>query len=443
MEETVKKLYPVKFIPIAEKVSWGGSALIKKFRKDFVESNEKGDEVHLTDKDKVGESWEIADMGFRDSLVSHGWLAGNTISELMETYMERVVGDNVFEYYGRQFPLLVKLLDVKGRTPVLAHPDDETAEERYDALGKTKMWYIQDAEPGASVCIGFKRDITAQEFYRRCLDGTLVEVLNVIHPKKGDAFLIKPDVVHCACDGLIIAEVAESSDLDFKLYNWGKPTENDSDERLTADEALDFLDFKEFQPEGQFIKGALWPDSDLNQKSHGHDNLHKIATEIVSCPQFKITELHLSDALHIYAEKFSSFIIYICLDGEASIQMQSASEEGDEKMENFVLKAGETILIPNDITDFFLVPRDRSTLLLEAMIEKRSDPDPYINPDAKAHLDGEDYDALEEDEDDEELDRELQARLHPDGEGHCHCGDDHCHCEEDGDDHCDCGEHRH
>ena len=136
-----KKLYPLRFIPIASRRPWGGNALVNVLGKAFTECDEDGNEIPVGPDVKVGESWEIADMGFEDSVVADGWLAGNTISELMETYLERVVGEQVYNYYGRQFPLLVKLLDISGKLSVQVHPDDDIAAERYDALGKTEIWY--------------------------------------------------------------------------------------------------------------------------------------------------------------------------------------------------------------------------------------------------------------------------------------------------------------
>ena len=110
-----KKLYPFKFIPVASPRPWGGNALVNELGKHFVECDEDGNETVLGADVKIGESWEIADMGIVDSVVSNGWLAGNTISELMETYMERIVGENVHNFYGRQFPILIKYLNIEDR----------------------------------------------------------------------------------------------------------------------------------------------------------------------------------------------------------------------------------------------------------------------------------------------------------------------------------------
>ena len=144
-----KKLYPLRFIPIASRRPWGGNALVTRLGKSFVECDAEGNEMPIGADEKVGESWEIADMGFEDSVVADGWLSGNTISEVMETYLERIVGENVYNYYGRQFPLLVKFLDINGKLSVQVHPDDEIAAERYDALGKNEIWFVSGRLPNA------------------------------------------------------------------------------------------------------------------------------------------------------------------------------------------------------------------------------------------------------------------------------------------------------
>ena len=144
-----KQLYPLKFIPIASRRVWGGNSLIKVLGKDFVEADEDGNEVHLTENDLIGESWELADMGEQDSLVSNGWLAGNSIGDIMETYLDRITGDSAYAWFGRQFPLLIKFLDIHQKLSVQVHPDDKVAEQRYDSLGKAEIWHILDAKPEA------------------------------------------------------------------------------------------------------------------------------------------------------------------------------------------------------------------------------------------------------------------------------------------------------
>ncbi|MCM1501626.1 MAG: class I mannose-6-phosphate isomerase [Bacteroidales bacterium] len=441
--ETKKQLYPLKFIPIASRRVWGGSDLINKLDKEFVEVDDDGNEASLTTNDKIGESWELADMGFEDSVVAEGWLAGNTIGELMETYMERIVGEDIYQYYGRQFPLLIKFLDIKDKLSVQVHPDDEIAEQRYDALGKSEIWYVLEAAPDSKVYMGFNREVSAQELYDRCHNGTVEEILNVIYPKKGDVIHIKPGTVHAADGGLLIAEIQESSDLTFRLYDWGREFNPKTARQMHLEEAIDLINYSRFD-ESQYIKGPLWKDNH-GHCCCGHDGEHEghhhhedeVVRKLVQTREFTVNELKVSDPLHIYTEKFGRFIIYICIEGEVSIQVPSQDEKGGNKMDNWYLKKGETILIPADMPDFFIVPVDRGSRLLEAMVEKFEEEDGYIDPDTNPYLDGEDYDGVEDGYDEDGC-----------GDAGCHCHDGHhhdgeCHCHEDGGHSCGCGHHHH
>ncbi len=412
-----KKLYPLKFIPIASPRPWGGSALVNELGKRFVESDEEGNETLLGAEVRIGESWELADMGVVDSVVSNGWLAGNTISELMETYMERIVGENVHNFYGRQFPVLIKFLNVNDRLSVQVHPDDEIAAERYDFLGKAEIWYVMDVKPGAKIYMGFNRDMTAQEFYDRCNNGTVEEVLNVISPRKGDVIYIKPGTVHAADGGILMAEIQESSDMTFRLYDWGRELDPSTARPMHLEEAIDVIDYKAFDP-GLYRKGPLWGDEassvpckscDCEDDCHCHDEHHhssegKVVETLVELPQFNVTKLNLKDSLHIYTDQFESYIVYMCIDGAASVQVPSTKENGEAFMDNYEFSKGETILIPADMEDFYLVPRDTETVLLEVVTRPAEYVDDYIDPETEAFLEGEDYEGLEDgvfDDDDE------------------------------------------
>lgn len=395
-----KKLYPISFIPIASRRPWGGNALVNVLGKSFVESDDEGNEVPVGNDELIGESWEIADMGFEDSVVAQGWLAGNTLSEMMETYLERIVGENVYNYYGRQFPLLVKFLEIKGQLSVQVHPDDEIAAERYDSLGKSEMWYVLEAEPGAMIYAGFNRDMTAQELYDRCKSGTVDETLNVIYPRKGDVLFIKPGTVHAAEGGMLIVEIQESSDMTFRLYDWGREFNPATARQLHLEEAIDIIDYRKFD-DRLFRKGPQWGE-EASHEPCGHDcsGHHHTEPEVIETlvegQSFKVAKINLTDPLHIYTEKFESFIIYMCIEGAVSVQVPSVKENGETFMDNHEFAKGDTILIPADMPDFYLVPRDRSTVLLEAVSHIPENQDAYIDPDTEAFLEGEDYDGLED-----------------------------------------------
>lgn len=378
-----KKLYPLRFIPIPSVKPWGGSGLISKLGKAFTVSDDDGNETELTANDKIGESWEIADMGFNDSVVSHGWLAGNTIGELMETYMERIVGDDLYNYYGRQFPLLVKFLDIQDRLSVQVHPDDMIAAERYDSLGKSEVWYVLDAAPDAKVYLGFNRDTNAGELYERCLNGTVEEILNVIHPQKGDVIHITPGTVHAADKGILIAEIQESSDLTFRLYDWGREHNPETARPIHLEEAMDFIDYNKV-------------DDSLYRKADSLQNNGEPVCRLVKSDEFTISLMEVNAPLLIETERFNRFLIYSCIEGSVEIKM-SLKDAGHDV---FVLKKGETVLIPADMDDFYIVPLEAGAKLIESMVERREETDEYIDPDTEPFLEGEDYEGLESMDDD-------------------------------------------
>ena len=324
MEEE-KKLYPFKLVPV---------------------------------EDSPDETWHLADLGFPDSMVRNGWLATNTLSELMEMYMDRIVGEGVFAAYGRQFPVLIKTLKGERRTPLLVHPDDEIAAQRFDFLGKAKLWYVVSARPGAKLWLGFRRDVSAEEFNRACQEGGVEDLLQVLEPPAGDHFFIAPGTVHAAGEGLVIAEIAESSPLDFRIYDWGRPAgEVDPfDAELTLEAAFDFIDFHAWKAAPVAVRTA------------------EGTVRLTDNPEFIASRIALDSPLHILCEQFGSFVAYLCLSGEASVQVPAAAPNGEKAMDNYVFSAGETLLVPAEVEDFYLVPRAEGTVLLEAVVERHETP---------------------------------------------------------------------
>lgn len=356
----------MKFLPIASRRPWGGTNLVNSLGKSFTEIGEDGTETAIPAEDLVGESWELADMGFEDSVVSDGWLAGNTIGEIMETYLERVVGDKVFEYYGTQFPLLIKFLDINGKLSVQVHPDDEVSAERYDSLGKTEVWYVIDAKKDAKIYMGFSRDVTAQEFYDACKNGTADKLLNVIHPNKGDVIFIKPGTVHAAEGGILICEIQESSDMTFRLYDWGREFDPKTARKMHLEEAIDLINYKKYD------------SSDYTPAKPSENGKQDTESSVIAdCPQFTVTHLYLNDGMHVYSDKFDSFVVYSCLKGEVSLQM--ADDKGITR--DYRLRKGDTILVPAECPDYVLSPLERGSELLESVTHPSDEKDSYTGED--------------------------------------------------------------
>lgn len=352
MEQKKKKLYPLKFNPVVEETAWGT------------------------------ETTGIADIGKTDSEVTGGWLAESTLSEVLETYLEELVGENCYSFYGRQFPLMVKWLRIDGKMPLTVCPTDETASQRYDTLGKMKLWYVADAEPGSKVYMGFKREVSAAELYDRCHNGTLEEVLNVVTPHKGDVFLVTPCLSHAAQGGVSILEITESSDLDFRIYGFSELTQV---EELALEATLDFIDLGKYDgdlyiPAGKHSAKAF--DANVRSVANPDAAAGKITDRVAALREFSVTSIDLKDPVHIDTGTTDAFTVYVCLGGAASVQIQ------DEKngAARYDFKAGELVLVPADVTDFYLVPDDRDTRLFEVTIEPYDEEDKYIDPEAEEKL---------------------------------------------------------
>ena len=321
--EQEKKLYPLRFCGLEDKYSWGT------------------------------EEFRIADLGYRDSLVHDGWLAGNSIGEIMDMYMDRVVGENVFNYWGRQFPLAVKLITVKGKMPLVVHPSDDFAAERYDFLGKEKLWYVLHAGRDASLMLGFRADTDASELYAACADSSVDSLLNVVAPHAGQCLRIAPGVVHAASGDVRILEISESSPMDFCMCCRGEePSEDEFDSALSPEEALEFIDYRKFS---------------LPEQGSG-----RILAEI---PQFKVEKIKLDSAMRVNGENFDSFTVYVCLKGSACVRLQILGANAD-----YPIKEGEAVLIPAECGNFVLLPLDGGTEILDVTVPPREEKDSYINP---------------------------------------------------------------
>ena len=313
MDNENKKLTPMRFLPDTQEMPWG-----------TVE-------------------YKLADLGFVDSMACEGWLKGNTLSDIMQTYLERVVGETSFNWYGTQFPVLVKRLTVKGRTSLHVTADDEVAEQRYDSFGKTALWYVEAAGPQAKLWLGFKQDVTAEAFFNACEDNAVEPLLHSIKPKAGETYLITPGMVHAAQDVTLI-EIAECSELWFRLFDWGS-----EDRELHLEEAFDLIDFKKYRVG--------------NKKDSG--------VAIAVTPQFTVNKFPLTQALKSTRDEDDTFLLYYCTKGAAVIQADKV---------NYQLKQGDLLLVPAETAEFFLLPDGNNTELLEVRMDPREEEDIVSEP---------------------------------------------------------------
>ena len=326
--EDERKLYPMRFCSLQDEYVWGS------------------------------EEFKLADLGYRDTLVRDGWLGGNLLSEVMETYMDRVTGDAVYESFGRQFPLCVRVLHVNGRMPLRVHPDDEIASQRYDSLGKDKIWYVLRAGRGACVMAGWRHKVDASQVWNACRDGSVHDLLNIVAVHQGQCLRIAPGTPHAAEGDLDILEIGESSGLDFCMCDWGQEVREDEfDPSLTLEDAIDFIDYGPAAAQSA-------PDGKL-----------------VSLPVLEVSPLPLDAPLRIESGNLDSFVLYSCLSGGVAVQLEVLGRTA-----SFPVKAGETILVPAECTSYVLAPTVAATVLLESIVPRPQRPDSYINPDAAEKL---------------------------------------------------------
>ena len=330
MEEE-KKLQPFRLHPVEDKFPWGC------------------------------ERWNLADLGWRDTPARDSWLGGNAMGEIMETYLDRVVGEDIFEWYGQQFPFQVKYLDVNGKMPLTVCPSDEVARSRFDSLGKEKLWYVAKAAPGTSLLLGFRKAVEVSEFFSACTEGSPEFLLNKIPVKAGQYFHIPPGVPHCIMGEATVIEISESSALDFWLCGWGSEIIRDEnlDIPLNLIEALDFISYDRFPAEN--LLGFSLEDRRPEDPQNVVRMLH--------LPQFTCNIIDLEDALKIGGENFDSCVAYTCARGGMNLQLPQ--EDSGEKIDYLPVSEGETVLVPAEVEEFFLIPRMPGTLLIETLVEKR------------------------------------------------------------------------
>ena len=401
----MNKLYPIKFIPDARERIWGGDYLATKLGKSFDEDF-KGK--------AVGESWELWSLYGGSSTVENGYLAGNTLDELMEIYLGDLVGEEVFNYYRGDFPLLVKILDIKDRISVQVHPSNEFAFERENSYGKAELWYVMDAKPGAKLYVGFNREVTPVELYEKCKDGTVTELLNCFTPKKGDCIYIQPGCIHSAEGEVVIAEIQQSSDISYRLYDWGRENNPKTARRMDLEDAIDVIDYSKFEADKFYFSNVTG------------------SCAIADTSNFIVKKVDLKEAQKIVPSLKGSFTVYTCVEGEAAIKTNDGTL--------YTLKCGETIFIPAAMEDFQLIPVEGNPQVLESYMPQLADtPDLYLNydePEDEAHGSYKDTVPAEDDDDDD-----CHCGCGDDDDCHCGCGDDHGHHHHSND--CDCGCHGH
>ena len=307
------KLYPLQFEPILKERIWGGTKL-KTFLNKPITSN------------VTGESWEISTVENDVSIVVNGSFKGKSLNELIYEFPEAVLGTKVYSQFGKQFPLLFKYLDAREDLSIQLHPNDELAKKRHNSFGKTEMWYVMQADTDAQLIVGFKEKSSPEEYIYNLNNKTLLTILDTKKVKQGDVFILDTGTIHAIGAGIVIAEIQQTSDITYRVYDFDRVDANGKTRELHIDLALEALNYEKIQAQRFYSK------------------TENVANEVVNCNYFTTNFIPLEGNIEIHKNQ-TSFTVYMCVEGDFKLTFDN---------ESYNYEKGDTVLIPAAITYFQL-----------------------------------------------------------------------------------------
>lgn len=328
------QFYPLLFEPNLHSVVWGGNKL--RPYKGLIPSLEP-----------IGESWEVSAVPSSINIISNGEWQGRDLISVISEHPEEILGKAVTKKYHGKLPLLVKFIDAKKDLSIQVHPNDEMAMREHGKMGKSEMWYIIKADEGAHLYAGFKKEINSEEYQRRIADGSITEVLASHDVKAGDVFYLPAGRVHAICGGIMLAEVQQSSDITYRIYDYNRLGMDGKPRELHTELAAQALDYH----------------VEENYRTEYNDNTNK-AVQIIDSPYFDVRVMEISKPFHRDLRKYDSFIISMCIEGDCMIRVRSTGNK-------ILLKQGNSTLIPAAIADFDVIPQYETTQLLDTFIDNQ------------------------------------------------------------------------
>ncbi len=327
---TMTPLYPFKFSPIFQERIWGGQNLKHTLGKVF-------------DNQFIGESWELSGLPNNQSVVANGMLIGKTLTELIETYKHDLVGNTIYQRFGSSFPLLFKYLDACDNLSVQVHPSNEIAQKKHQCDGKTEMWYVVSASDNAQIIAGVKDNIELKDIKQSIEKNTIEDLLHFHDAKQGDVFHITEGIIHALGKGTIVAEIQQSSDITYRVYDYNRKDQHGKSRDLHINDALDCIVL-----------------NDVN-KTHADFSETDIQQELVNCPFFTTNLLSIIQPTSFNYQAIDSFVVYMSIEGDYVVETSFSSLD---------VKKGDTILIPSSVKDIRIIPKDGGkALILETYIQ--------------------------------------------------------------------------
>lgn len=318
-------MYPLKFEPILKQTLWGGDKIIS-----FKQLNDT--------RKEVGESWEISAVEGSESIVAEGPDKGMTLTEVLSKYREELLGEANYARFGVKFPLLVKFIDARQDLSIQVHPSDELAKKRHNSMGKTEMWYVIGADKGAKLRSGFSEQITPKEYKDRVYNNTITEVLQEYDIQPGDVFFLPAGRVHSIGAGAFIAEIQQTSDVTYRIYDFDRKDAKGNARELHTDLAREAINFEV-----------------LDDYRTQYDVVENEPIELVACPYFTTSLYDMTEEITCDYSELDSFVIFVCVEGSCTLY--------DNEKNEVSFKAGETVLMPASTQEVTIVPNGKVKLL--------------------------------------------------------------------------------
>ncbi|MBM3435150.1 MAG: mannose-6-phosphate isomerase [Bacteroidetes bacterium] len=318
-------LYPLKFKPVYKDKIWGGQKINTVLKQNF------------KPLPNCGEMWVVSGVEGNPSVVENGFLEGNELNELVEVYLGDLVGDSVYERFGNEFPILIKFIDANDWLSIQVHPEDNLALKRHDSFGKSEMWYIMDAEPDSELISGFRIKTDKAGYQKHLNNKTLKGIMNFEKVTRGDVFYIPAGRVHALGPGILLAEIQQTSDITYRIYDWDRIDSAGMMRELHTGLALDALDFRV----SENYKTKYSPKKNFTVK-------------LIESPYFTTHLIDLDKGLQKDYSELDSFVVYVCVEGSFDLVHEH---------QKYPVGLGEAILLPALIDHIEIFPKNTAKIL--------------------------------------------------------------------------------
>ncbi|WP_033149165.1 type I phosphomannose isomerase catalytic subunit [Prevotella sp. P6B1] len=296
-----------KFEPLLKQTLWGGDKIIPfKNLKDQLEN--------------VGESWEISGVNNNETIVAEGPDKGKSLNELVREQKGQLVGEDNYQRFGDEFPLLIKFIDARQDLSIQVHPTDEIAHRQGKSRGKTEMWYALESTPGAQLYNGLKQQITPDQYKQMVANDTITDALARYEVSEGDVFFIPAGRIHAIGAGCFVAEIQQTSDVTYRIYDFKRKDKNGNYRELHTELAAESIDY------------TVLP----NYRTE-YERTKNVGVQVATCPYFTTAVYDLTEPMTLDYSELDSFVILIAVKGEGTIKADG---------EATTFRMGDTILLP-------------------------------------------------------------------------------------------------